>query len=222
MRRVLLLALFAIFLCNAQNIAIHGIYLHSESKLGVGGMVVLTYEAYVLLPDGTLTSDLSFYPKSESEVAKWRTSKPRTWGRWKQTGAELSIEWDDPKRKPSQWKKWFVAKPGDQGMTLTGAYRSMGGTGNSALGGNSTVAVWSTLDFASDGTVTTGGGAGSYTAGPGDTSVATSSQRTPQRVPYAIDGFRISLNGEAKWFYRYPDSDNAIGMGDATYSRRRR
>lgn len=209
-------------LCVAQDIPIHGIYLHAESNYGVGGMAVLTYEAYVLLPDGTLTSDLSFYPRSAADLARWRTIKSKAWGRWTQAaGNELSINWDDPKRKPSQWKKWFVVKPGAKGMTLSGAYRSMGGGGNSALGGTSTIAAWSNMEFAADGTVTTGGGAGSYTSGPGGTSVATSSKRAPQRVSYEIDGFAITLDGKKSWFFRYPDSDNAIGIGDSTFSKRR-
>lgn len=205
---------------SSYRVPIEGLYLHLEYQVGVGGAVYPTYEPYILLPDGTITDDLSYYPSSEADINTWRQKKPREWGRWTKNGNTIAIQWNNPKRKPETWDKWFVAKAGDPGMSISGQYRSIGGGGNTALGGSTMVAAWSNFQFSPDGTVTSSSGAGG-----GNPNVTVLSQRAAKQARYHIDNYTIDLQyadgrRERAWFFRFPDSDNAIGVGSNVLSKR--
>jgi hypothetical protein len=211
---------------GSYQIPMDGLYLHLTYGLGgVGGSMTMNYKPHVLLRDGTITDDLDFYPHSEAEMRQWRARKPRAWGGWRRSGSGISIRWNDPGRKPEQWDKWFIARPGAEGMTLAGLFRAMGGGGNSALGGDVTIAAWSQFQFSSDGAVITGGGSGSFVGGS-QTTVATSAKRRQEEARYSIRGHSLQLTyadggTETRWFYRYPDSDRLIGVGAGTYVKRK-
>ena len=187
--------------------------------MGVGGMVLPTYTPYIFLTDGTLTSDFSVLPDSAEALAAWRRKAPGRWGVWKQAGETITIRWNDPRRNPEIWKKWFVAKPADEGMRLTGKYR--------AMGGDVMVSAWSEFVFSADGTLTTGGGSGVSSGGGGSgTSVVGGSRRGPEAARYQLSGYGLTITraGDAKevlWFFRFPDSDKAIGIGSRVYALRR-
>lgn len=196
---------------------IAGLYLHLEYIAGVGGGIYPSYEPYVLLKDGSITDDLGYYPKSTQDMENWRRRKPRAWGRWTESGGRLSIRWDVPARKPETWDKWFVARPADDGMRLSGHYGSIGGGGNTALGGDVMIAAWKSFRFSPDGRVESGGGAGGYNGGGGTgVSVATSSRRAPQQGRYTLNGYRLTIEfgdgrRESMWFYCYPPSPKKAG-----------
>ncbi len=200
---------------------IKGIYLHLVYRYGFGGFAAATYQPYVLLPDGSITDDLAYYPASDADLPRWRAHKPSAWGNWSQTGSKITIHWHDPERKPETWDKWFIARPGKPGQKLSGLFQSVGGGGNIAFGGNVAIAAWSDFRFSPDGTVTSGGGTGGYSGGSG-ASVATSSERAPQQARYEINNYSIRLTypdgrSETRWFFLYPDSDYVIGVGAGTY-----
>lgn len=230
MRLILALVLSALY-ASAQSASpadwLEGIYLHVEYGYGVGGMVTTNYKPHIFLKDGSVTTDLSFYPATASDVQAWRGRNPRAWGKWSREGSITRIEWNDAKRKPQEWKKWFTARPGDPGMRLSGHYRSMGGGGNTALGGDVMIAAWNNMTFSPDGTVTTGGGSGASSGGGGTgVSVTTRSRKAPQQARYSISGFTMQLErpgqpSETRWFFRYPDSDTVIGIGGSTFVQRK-
>lgn len=201
-----------------------GLYLHEEYGFGVGGMMIIEHNPYVLFPDGTITSDLDYMPSSEADIARWRAREPKHWGNWTKNGANINIRWNDPRSKPETWEKWYVARPGTEGMPMAGFYQSLGGGGNTALGGTVMIAAWKDFDFSPNGTVVKGGGSGSMTDGPG-ASVATSSTRRPGQANYRIHPHSIELqyadgHSERRWFYLFPDSDDVIGIGESTYIRK--
>lgn len=208
---------------GVYTMPIEGIYLHLKYSVGVGGGRYPTYKPYLFLSDGSVTSDLSYYPTSAQDVERWRQEKPKLWGHWTKHGNTISIQWNDPSQKTESWDKWYVARPGTPGMALSGNYRSIGGGGNTALGGRSMVVVWSNYRFSPDGTVTSEGGSGStYSGSP---SVATSSNPAAQTERYRIDQYYMDLqhsNGskERAWFFRFPDSDDVIGVKDKILSRK--
>lgn len=193
-------------------------------RTGMGGAIYPTYEPYAFLKDGTVTDDLSFYPQTDEEIAEWRRRKPRAWGRWTLKGSQVEILWNDARRKPETWNKWFVARPGAISSKLQGRSQSLGGVGNTALGGDVQVVAWSGYEFLPDGRVTIGGGAGASNGGGGTgVSVATGSRRAEQTARYRVDGYSHELESEdgrrlSHWFYLYPDSDRVIGIGDSTYT----
>jgi hypothetical protein len=211
----------------AFQIPIEGVYLHLEYGFGVGGMMTSNYEPYVFLQDGTVTDDLDFYPTSNVDMQTWRTRRPRAWGRWTKNSAAIAITWNDARRKPERWDKWFNAKPGPPGFTLNGFYRSIGGGGNTALGGDVIVAAWKNVEFSADGTVTSGGGSGGTSGGGGTgVGVTASSRDVRQRARYHIEEYAIELEytagrKEVRWFYRYPDGDDVVGIGNGTYVKKR-
>jgi hypothetical protein len=210
------------------SLPLEGIYLHLEYQASVGGGIYPVYEPYILFKDGVITNDLSYYPKSNSDLDAWRKRKPREWGRWSKTGSGLSIQWDDPKRKPDVWNKWFVAQPGVRGASLMGRYQSISGGGNTAIGGDMMIAAWSNFQFSRDGGFTAGGGSGASSGGGGTgVSVSTSSKKPTQEGRYSVQDFSITFDygggrRETQWFYRYPKSDQGdkgdrvIGVGSKT------
>lgn len=210
-------------LVSSYQPPLDGLYLHLKYVIGLGGGLTATYKAHVFLKDGTVTDDLSFYPRSSAELAEWRRRDPRAWGRWTRSGPTISIRWDDPKRKPETWEKWTDTRPGPAGFGLKGRYQSLSGGGNTALGGDVMIAAWSHYEFSPDGTVTSGGGGGGSSGGGGTgVSVVTSGRRAEQRGRYRIDGYSLELEfsdgkNERRWFYLYPDSDRVIGIGNGTY-----
>lgn len=200
-------------------VPIKAICLHLEYIAGVGGGIYPSYEPYVLLTDGTVTDDLRYYPTSQQDVENWRRQKPRAWGRWSEAPGRLSIQWNDSRRKPETWDKWFVARPASPGMKLSGRFTSIGGGGNTALGGNVMIAAWSDYTFQPDGTVTSGGGAGG-----GNPSVTVHSERARQSAHYNADGYSIDFeysdgSRSRSWFYRFPDGDDVLGIGSKTLTR---
>jgi hypothetical protein len=206
---------------SSYSVPMEGVYLHLEYLTGVGGGVYPSYEPYILLADGTITDDLSYYPSSDADVANWRRKKPRAWGRYVKNGSTLSIRWDDGRRKPETWDKWFVAKAGTESMRLSGLYQSIGGGGNTSLGGSIIVAAWSNYRFSPDGTVTSDRGSGG-----GSPNVAVLSQQAAKRAAYRISSYTIDLEyGDGRrvrsWFFRFPDSDDVIGMGDHVLTKRK-
>lgn len=173
---------------------LEGLYLHLTYTVGIGGAVYTAYKPYALLKDGAVTDDLTYYPQSSDDVAEWRRRKPRAWGRWTKNGSVLSIRWDDSSRKPETWKKWFETRPGSPGLGLKGRFQSLGGGGNTALGGDVMVAAWNSYEFLPDGTVTSGGGSGGSSEGAGTgVSVVTGSQKAEQRGRYRVDGYSIEF-----------------------------
>lgn len=205
---------------SSYEVPVEGLFLHLEYIVGVGGGVYPSYEPYIFLPDGTVTDDLSYYPASSADIANWHSKKPRAWGRYTKTANSISIRWSDPRRKPETWDKWFVAKAGTNGMPLSGNFRSIGGGGNTSLGGNVMVAAWSNFRFSPNGTVVSDQGAGGGT--PNATAM---SQHPSKQANYRISNYIIDFQygdgrRERSWFFRFPDSDDVIGVGNKVLTKK--
>ncbi|MCW5619655.1 MAG: hypothetical protein KIS79_00910 [Burkholderiales bacterium] len=209
-------------------VPMEAIYLHQEYGYGVGGMMTIEYKPHIFLKDGTVTTDLAYYPASAADMQTWRNRRPQSWGRWQKTDGKIVITWNDPKRKPSTWNKWFVARPGAPSQRLEGFYQALGGGGNTAMGGDVMIAAWNDYAFSADGTVTSGGGSGSYSGGQHtDVSVATRSRKAVRTGRYSMNGHAIDFayadgEQERKWFYLYPDGHKVIGVGASTYVLKKR
>jgi hypothetical protein len=205
-------------------IPIEGLYMILRYGFGVGGGMTSYYAPYLLLKDGTVTDDLDYVPLTDADIARWRGRKPRAWGRWARRGSVIAITWNDARRKPETWEKWFNGRPGEPGLPLSGRYRSIGGGGNTALGGDVMVAAWKDMVFSPNGTVVSGGGSGGFSGGQGTgVSVATSSRQAQRQARYRIDGYQIEFTypdgrRERKWFYLYPDGNSVLGIGDSVFT----
>ena len=195
-----------------------GIYLDENYTSGVGGMPVLEYDAVMLLRDGTAYEDFEV-PPTELNVASFKKARPSRVGKWKRTAKGFSVLFNGDKT-PSEIKASFKVKPAPAGQKLAGEYSSIGGGGNTALGGDVMVAYSDTYVFDRNGRFS-GERAGGGNA-PG-VAVASSSKNAGT---YTLSGYTLRLqynDGRVarRLFYFYPDKDRAdksvIGIGDSAY-----
>lgn len=189
---------------------IEGIYLHISYNLtGIGGSVQLSYPPYLLLKDGTIHRRLKTSP-ADLDVAKSREAEPEQWGRWEKRGTSIIVQWNDGRRET--WDKyWYIARPAKKTDRLKGVYGYITG------GGSTTVAAAVNIQFSDDGSFVRKGVVSDlnnalYTYNKSDSSGT-----------YILDGYTIELryaNGktERHLFYFYPDSNNAIGIGQQAYT----
>jgi hypothetical protein len=212
----LFVATLAVSDVHARGAALETVALVQAPGIGVGGMVINDHRAYLLFEDGTATRSSGMPPDALDPVAASRDD-PKNWGRWSIDAGTLRIAWNDG--KASNFSKWWRAKPARSGDRLEGVYRSIGGGGNTALGGATMVAAWPSLEFERDGSYVSGHGAGASYPG-----LATSS-RSGDAGRYAIDGYTITLTGadgkaQRTTFFFYPDGPDGVGIGNRVLSRR--
>ena len=195
-----------------------GVYLNESYTSGVGGMVVLQYDPVLLLRDGTAYEDFDV-PPTELNVASFKKAQPKSWGRWTKTAAGFSVRFNGDKSS-SDIKASFKVKPASAGQKLAGEYTSIGGGGNTALGGSVMVAYSDTYVFDRNGRFS-GERAGGGNA-PG-VAVASSSKNAGT---YTLSGYTLRLkynDGRVvrRLFYFYPDKDRAdksvVGIGGSSY-----
>ena len=202
----------------ANPAQLDSVILHFEMRGGVGGGMYGTYSPYVLLKDGRIT-----YGPDEAldewDTAAYQRKHPTSWGKWRRSGTTLNIQWGDGKSSTWTTKQYFTGRPAPASMKLSGSYRTVGGGGNSSLGGDLIVFVSKDFNFAPNGTFTYEG-----TAGAMSPNLSVGNNRT-QRGTYKISGYAISVryaDGKTKrgFFYRYPDSDEVLGMFGSEYTKR--
>jgi hypothetical protein len=154
---------------------VEGVYFRSYTTFGVGGMVISDFEPLVLFHDGSYY-EVEGPAIEDMDLAASRRTKPRKWGRWAKSADGVALT--NAKGKSSQYKlqggSFFEAFPAEAGGNkLAAKYTRVSGGGNSALGGEMTIAAQTNLSFAADGRFMRASAAGAV--GSGDmTGVATS------------------------------------------------
>lgn len=179
------------------------------SMTGVGGAILLKYSPAVLYGDGSYSKDARRALQGDARID----------GRWHRNGGGWALT--DQKGKTTQVKASMRALPAGRGSRLQGSYRSLGGVG--APGQDvAVVSAWSAMQFARDGSVQMGQGAGATT----DTVVTGAKGSNAAR--YELDGHVITLifadgRREQRLFYFLPgkEGQQAIGVGASTLSMRR-
>ncbi len=195
---------------------LQAIYLHREHTFGVGGMLVLHFRPHLMFADGSVFRDLPTRVDT-FDVAASKASEARDWGTWTRNGDEIRITWPDGDTDTWDAGSWYVARPAQRGEPIAGAYASISGGGNTALGGSVLTFASRNLTFDGDRFTaeSTGGTSGAVTAYSSQDRAGT----------YVLDGHTIELhfnNGttERQFFYFYPDSKNVLGIGSRSYTRR--
>jgi hypothetical protein len=186
---------------------IEAVVLRQGYSMGYGGAITLEYKPAVLFRDGSYSED----------TARALEGNARVDGRWQRSGGGWALT--PSKGKPVDVSAKMLARPAKAGATLDGAYRSLSGVG----GPNANVAMvaaWKNVQFSSDGTMRQAQGAGADAG-----SVVTASSKAIA-ARYQLSGYSIAMtypdgHTETKLFYLFPDSDNAIGLGGSTLSKRR-
>jgi hypothetical protein len=187
-------------------------------SVGVGGFIGQDIYPVVLFRNGDALKEVEALAAANG-LAEHRSSNPKAWTKWQRKNGKIELltgkGWEalpfnvTYKTLPAQFR-------------LDGTYRSLSGSGNVAIGGSASVAVWSTYTFSSEGRVIRGRGAGSSNAG-----VVTSSVAPSQRGRYQIDGLTLRMtyddgSTEERLIIADPkDPKTAIWLDGSGYSKRR-
>jgi hypothetical protein len=202
---------------GAKTIApLKGIYMQQVTSYGVGGMVTFDFDAYAVFQDGTISRDLN-------EVFGDKTARnPKDWGRWQQSGNGFNVTWNNGKTKKlggSLFYRTFASSSGDR---LEGLYRSLGGGGNTALGGNVMIVDSRNIQFYRNGSFEESSARG------GSSGQTTTSSKNSATGTYTLNGHTIELryaDGRTlrTSFYFFPSKGgktaDSIGIGSRVYSR---
>lgn len=170
---------------------VEGVYFKSYTGFGVGGMVTSDFEPLVLFKDGTYY-EIEGDALEDVDLAASRRARPVKWGRWAKSATGYTLT--NHKGRSSQTKlqggSFFKAFPAEAaGSRLAAKYSRVSGGGNSALGGEMTIAAVNDLSFAADGRYMRASSAGAI--GSGNMSgVATSAYSRKQ--PAGVGQYRIS------------------------------
>ena len=195
-----------------------GIYLNESYTSGVGGMIVLEYEPVLLLRDGTAYEDFEV-PPTELNVASFKKARPSSVGRWTKTATGFSVRFGGDK-SASDLKASFRVKPAIAGEKLAGEYTTIGGGGNTAMGGDVMIAYSNEFNFDRNGRFS-----GERSGGGGNSGVTVSST-SKNAGTYSLSGYALRLkynDGRVvrKLFYFYPDKGSkgkpVVGIGNSAY-----
>lgn len=201
---------------------IKGVVLNLEYGYGVGGMVIAEYNPYLLLKDGSLYQNSKVSPY-DLNVTLSKQAEPEKWGTWKLEGKTMVVQLQEKgAMKTKRWEKnWYWARPAENNEKIQGAFKTIGGGGNTAFGGTTMIVIGSNIAFNNKGqfTLEKYSGGSSYDF---DWGVSTSSKKNTTGT-YTLNGYSIELrfnNNEVlkKMFYFFPDSKMAFGLGTDTYT----
>ncbi len=201
---------------SADFSALEGVYLNQSTGFGVGGMMTIEFDAYAVFKDGTISADVN------SLVTQSGARDPKKWGRWQRSGNGFRVTWNNGKTSElsgSTFYKTFAAKPGE---TLNGTYRSIGGGGNTALGGGTMIFDASIITFFPDGRFDTSSAKGG--SAPGVVTSARGASSGTYRLDAHMIEMRYSDGRTARSaFYFYPakgeKTTRAIGIGNRDYTK---
>ncbi|GAA5514532.1 hypothetical protein Dcar01_03288 [Deinococcus carri] len=196
-----------------QDSQILGVYLYPSTMVGVGGMAYPTYPPLLFLKDGTVYDDPYWAPDSFNVVLS-RQLEPQKWGKWTRQGQNFVVKWGDGETQTVKVTRDLTMPPAPAGTKLSGNFRTIGGGGNSALGGDVTVAVSSDYTFTPQGTFKGGRSAGATTSN------VTAASQSSTSGKYSVSRYGITLNyadGGQKRLFFYRMSNDVLHIGDSDY-----
>jgi hypothetical protein len=195
--------------------ALEGVYMDQVYGVGFGGMTTIDFQSYAVFKDGSICKDIA-------TIAHGRGGKfAAGCGQWTRAGNGFNVRWPNGKTEKLDGETFYRTFPAEKGETLNGQYRTLGGGGNVALGGNAWVMASEMFVFSPDGTFTT-----ERASGGGNTGVATRA-RSGSGGTYALDRHTIELrfnDGRVmrNGFFFFPakgvKTRDAIGLGGSVYN----
>jgi hypothetical protein len=121
---------------------------------GVGGMILPDYKPIVLFKDGTAIRDFE-QPAAEIDVGTFVKSQPNDVTRWTRTAKGYSIQWPDDDKAEETEASAERPKVFPAGHKLNDYWKRLSGSGNTAMGGDVSVAVSNGYRFFPDGRFST-------------------------------------------------------------------
>ena len=202
---------------------IDGIYINLETGVGIGGYPIQEYNPYLLLQDHSIYKRLLLEPQ-QLDAKRSKELEPDQWGTWKRSGDNIIVNWNNGKN--NTWSVWHKTLPAGKGTRLSGYYRSIGGGGSLATGGDVITFSSDGITFFADGKYVRGKSSGAAAGGSG--SYGTGSRSSKSSGTYSISGNKIVMKDDAGAvselaFYFFPDKNkqpsDVIGIGNDVYSK---
>lgn len=167
---------------------IHSFAFDAKYGMGFGGFMTVEVVPVVLFTSGDALLKIEQLSRASS-VEEGHRLDPEAWTRWRRQGGEIQVE------RSAGWENLpfsatYAALPA--GFQLNGRYLSLGGGGDIAFGGTTSVAAWTEYTFLPGGVVVRGGGAGGRSEF-GGSSVAVASLPADQRGRYEVDGIMLRM-----------------------------
>lgn len=208
---------------------VEGVYFKSATGFGVGGAVSVNFEPIVLFKDGSYY-EVEGPALEDVDLARARARDPRNWGRWRRQGASFILT-DNRGRSNDhrlQQGSFFKAFPASA-APLRGTFESIGGGGNSAMGGELTIASMDTLAFLPGGRFATRRSTGAVSSGAMSGVGSSASARRGGGGSFAVRDHTLTLTHadgrtERRFFAfgsrRTPAqvAPNMIFVGDSVYT----
>ena len=194
-----------------------GLFLQQGYTTGVGGMMIVEYNPILLLRDGSARRDLEI-PPLDINLASDKRAHASDWGRWTRKGKKVVVRW--PRGSSDEFETDLKTRPARPGQTIKDRFASMGGGGNTAMGGGVMTFYSNEYTFASNGSFLSGSsGGGSNNSDAGSVTAMSNSKNAGR---YRLDGHALTLrfnDGRVvrRLFYFYPDSYHVIGIGNSTF-----
>jgi len=121
-----------------------------DYRYGVGGMAIANYSPVVLFANGDACKCLQS-AIDDIDITAVRNTHPRRVGRWQKAGGHFEVHYGGGAKPDTLKTDAAVPLPLPDSAALRGTYQAIGGGGNSALGGNATIAAIENLTFMADG-----------------------------------------------------------------------
>lgn len=144
---------------------VDGVYFRLIGTFGVGGMAGMDFEPIILFKDGSYV-EIRDAALEDMDIGADRQARPRSWGKWNKAGAAFVLTGVSGKANTYELQQgqFFKAYPASAAKLLP-AYKCLSGGGNSALGGEVTIAIKSKIAFAPDGRFVEGSDVGATSSG---------------------------------------------------------
>lgn len=201
---------------------IYTVIFHLEYEYGVGGAVYPVHNPYILLKDGSIYKEPVISPYDLNTTAS-RQAEPRKWGTWKMNGTQLTSFWPAETNKKYQEKVWeaksyFKISGAKKDETLKGSFKTITGSGNTALGGDIMIVSAANITFNNSGQFTLAKAAGISGQGPWNTQTSKSNESGTYTLRNYMIEFKYNDGTiQRRFFYFFPDSRDHFGIGSSAY-----
>jgi hypothetical protein len=182
------------------------LFLMLDYETGYGGYIYPVYNPYVFFNDGRYVKEPKI-PVEELNLDALTSEEAYSWGTWKREEDQVFLT----DRNGEEWDYEWPGEPAfaaTKGESIAGAFSSISGGGNLAVGGDIGVISYSSMTFTADGWFTNeqlGGGSGSSHSAYAELTTA---------GRYELDGYTITLrfnNGDTKrFFFCYYGADKRV------------
>ena len=212
---------------------VDGVYFRNLAGFGAGGMAIMRFNPVIFFKDGTFyeTDDEAL---EDVDLAAARVQHPKRWGRWSRQGDTFTLT-DERGRShayPLQQGNLFKAFPATGTASLTGAYKTLSGGGNTAFGGDVMIATQNRFNFLPGGTYTTQRSTGASNSGASTGVGSTVAARSAGEGRFSVERYTITIERpdgrKERRFFAYGSrktpaqlDTGMLFIGDATYTRER-